>query len=379
MKQSDTTEHVRPSSITRRGLEMMRQKQLGSDQRPATAEMIGSSERYLEMLDMIERVARTESTVLITGETGTGKELVARAIHAGSHRAAEPLVALNCGSVSEHLLESKLFGHVKGAFTSAICDRKGVFSIASGGTLFLDEIGDMSPSLQVKLLRVLQEGTFEPVGSSVTQTTDVRIVAATHRDLERRIDEKLFREDLFYRINIFPIEVPALRHRKTDIEMLSMHFLKTANECYGLNISSIAQEALNRLIAYTWPGNIRELENVVERIAVLAGSGDVSSADLPPSILHPVLSHPTIHFKLGMDGINLNETIINVERDLIQQALDRSDWDKKRAAGLLGIKRTTLLDKIKRMKIEPPTSETMPSSPIVRLSPPVRVKVDGLF
>ena len=260
--------------------------------------------------------------MLITGESGTGKELVARALHYNSRRAERPLVTVNCGAIPEELLESELFGHVKGAFTNAVSHREGRFSLANGGTIFLDEIGDMSPNLQVKLLRVLQERTFEPVGSSKTQNVDVRVIAATHRDLPGMIDSGAFREDLFYRLNVLPV-------------------------------AGMTDEALQQLMDYHWPGNVRELENVTERLTVLVGEGEIEVEDLPAQIRAEPLSQ-TLAPRVPSTGLDFNGVVGRFETELIQQALGHTDWNKNRAAGLLGLNRTTLIEKIKKRGIVPP-------------------------
>ncbi|MEE3329817.1 MAG: sigma-54 dependent transcriptional regulator, partial [Myxococcota bacterium] len=231
--------------------------------------IIGKSAALRSVLDTVDKVADTDSTVLVTGASGTGKELIARALHFNSSRAARPLITVNCGAIPEELLESELFGHVKGAFTNAIATREGRFAAAHGGTLFLDEIGDMSATLQVKLLRVLQERTFEPVGSSKTQHVDVRVIAATHQDLEELISERRFREDLYYRLNVLPIRVPSLTERRDDIPLLVHHFIDVVNQEQEMQIDGVTDAAMEHLIAYDWPGNIRQLENWIERMAIL--------------------------------------------------------------------------------------------------------------
>jgi transcriptional regulator with GAF, ATPase, and Fis domain len=292
--------------------------------------------------------------VLVTGESGTGKELVARALHYNSRRADRPLVTVNCGAIPEELLESELFGHVRGAFTNAVSHRQGRFALAHGGTIFLDEIGDMSPSLQVKLLRVLQERTFEPVGSSKSISVDVRVVAATNQDLQLAIREKRFREDLYYRLNVIPIEVPPLRERREDIPLLVQHFLKTMNAEKGRSVSGFSDACMERLLAFEWPGNVRELENLVERLVILRGEGEIGPEDLPPpfgSIRAPVrIDAP----RLPGSGIPFNDAVDRFETDLILQALEATHWNKQRAAALLGLNRTTLLEKIKKKGLEPP-------------------------
>ena len=315
--------------------------------------VVGQSEALRGVLDLVDRVADSDSTVLVTGESGTGKELIARAIHYNSKRADRVMVTVNCGAIPEELLESELFGHVKGAFTNAVQHREGRFTAADGGTIFLDEIGDMSPNLQVKLLRVLQDRTFEPVGSSKTVRADVRVIAATHRDLEEAIRRGSFREDLYYRLNVIPIEVPPLRRRKEDIPLLVEHFLARMNEEKGRQIEGIHPAALERLVEHDWPGNVRELENLIERLVVLRGRGTVELDDLPAALRRsasaPLLALPD----LGPDGVAFNEIVERLETHLILQALERTSWNKNRTAQLLGLNRTTLLEKIKKKKLEP--------------------------
>ena len=318
--------------------------------------IIGKSQSLGRTLSIVEKVADTESTVLITGESGTGKELVARALHYNSRRAERPLVTVNCGAIPEELLESELFGHVKGAFTNAISHREGRFALANGGTIFLDEIGDMSPNLQVKLLRVLQERTFEPVGSSKTQKVDVRVIAATHQNLPKLIDTGGFREDLFYRLNVLPIEVPALRERIEDLPLLVHHFLDLARQDRGSRVQGVTDEAMQRLMDYHWPGNVRELENLTERLTVLVGEGDIELEDLPAQ----VRAEPTTQSwapRVPASGIDFNAVVGRFESELIEQALDHTHWNKNRAAGLLGLNRTTLIEKIKKRQLTPPEED----------------------
>jgi DNA-binding NtrC family response regulator len=316
--------------------------------------IVGTSPPLRYALEMVEKVADTDSTVLVTGESGTGKELVARALHYNSRRAERPLVTVNCGAIPEELLESELFGHVRGAFTNAVSHRQGRFALAHGGTIFLDEIGDMSPSLQVKLLRVLQERTFEPVGSSKSISVDVRVVAATNQDLPVAIREKRFREDLYYRLNVIPIEVPPLRDRREDVPLLVQHFLSTMNAEKGRAVSGFSDACMERLLAYEWPGNVRELENLIERLVILRGDGEIGAEDLPPpfgSVRTPVRTDAP---KLPGSGIPFNDVVDRFETDLILQALEQTHWNKQRAAQLLGLNRTTLLEKIKKKGLEPP-------------------------
>jgi DNA-binding NtrC family response regulator len=317
--------------------------------------IVGKSAALQQVLSVVEKVADTESTVLVTGESGTGKELVARALHYNSRRADRALVIVNCGAIPEELLESELFGHVKGAFTNAVADRKGRFAMADGGTIFLDEIGDMSPNLQVKLLRVLQERTFEPVGASKTQKVDVRIVAATHQNLPRLIEEKTFREDLYYRLNVLPIEVPALRRRRDDIPLLVHHFLDGARQNRGARVDGISDKAMERLMDHEWPGNVRELENVIERLCVLTGEGTIGLEHLPEPLHAANKPRPTAPV-VPSSGLSFNETVEQLEIDLLKQALEHTHWNKNRAAQLLGLNRTTLLEKIKKRGLVQPSA-----------------------
>jgi DNA-binding NtrC family response regulator len=312
--------------------------------------IIGHSGALRSVLDLVAKVARTDSTVLITGENGTGKELIARAIHYNSRRVERRLVTVNCGAIPEELLESELFGHVRGAFTNAINSREGRFALANGGTIFLDEIGDMSPNLQVKLLRVLQERTFEPVGSSKTESVNVRVIAATNQDLDLAIREKRFREDLFFRLNVIPIEVPPLRERREDIPLLVLHFLEVLNQERGTKIESISDAALEVLCGYDWPGNVRELENLMERVTVLRGGGDLDVDDLPASMRRK----PPPSFDTGPaqgDG-DFRAAVDAFQRELIREALARTGGNKKEAAELLGLNRTTLIEKIKKLGLD---------------------------
>jgi DNA-binding NtrC family response regulator len=270
--------------------------------------IIGKSDSLGRTLSLVEKVADTESTVLITGESGTGKELVARALHYNSRRADRLLVTVNCGAIPEELLESELFGHVKGAFTNAINHRDGRFTVAHGGTVFLDEIGDMSPNLQVKLLRVLQERTFEPVGSSKTQKVDVRVIAATHQNLSRLIAQGRFREDLYYRLNVLPIEVPALRDRADDLPLLIHHFLDLARHERDSRIEGVTDGAMQLLMDYHWPGNVRELENLIERLSVLVGVGDIDVEDLPTHIRAEPTTQPWAP-RVPSSGIDFNAAV----------------------------------------------------------------------
>jgi len=297
-----------------------------------------------DVLDLVMRVAPTDATVLIRGESGTGKELIAKALHHASRRTRGPFVAVNCGAVPETLLESELFGHVRGAFTGATGAKKGLFEEAHDGTLFLDEIGEMTPALQVKVLRALQDGEIRAVGSTQASTVDVRVLAATHRDLEQMIHQGAFREDLFYRLNVITVALPPLRERREDIPALAGHFLERHGEKLGRALR-LSPEALDRLLAYPWPGNVRELENAMERTAILSRSETVSAADLPP--------HLSAGVTLGRaPALPPQQTLAAVERAQILQTLERTGWNHSRTAEALGIGRTTLWRKLKEYGLE---------------------------
>ena len=313
--------------------------------------IIGKSIAMLNMFEMIEKISKTDSTVLIRGESGTGKELVAKAIHVNSHRANQPLVAVNCGALTEELLESELFGHTKGAFTGAHASRKGRFETANEGTIFLDEVGDMSPRLQVKVLRVLQEQKFEPVGSSESVSVNVRIIAATHQDLETAVKNKTFREDLYYRLNVIPIYIPALRERMGDVPLLLNHFVEKINYDKKKNITGFTDEVFDALCKYDWPGNVRELENLIERLVVLRGQGKIISKDLPEKYFSGTHRQRFYLAHLPSEGVDLNAMVDDFESGLIHQALQRTQGNKNQAARLLKIKRTTLVEKLKRKKL----------------------------
>jgi len=381
---------------------------------PDFSHFIGESRALKRVLGTITSLLDNDSTVLVLGESGTGKELIARAIHHNSDRAANPLVIVNCGAIPEELLESELFGHEKGSFTGAIRTRVGKFELADKGTVFLDEIGDMSPTLQIKLLRVLQEQEFERVGGSRTIKVNVRVIAATHKNLEKAIEEGKFREDLYYRLNVIPIEAPPLRERGDDINQLITHFIRLFNRVKKRSITGITPETMALLRAYNWPGNIRELEHLIERLVVLKGAGVIETSDLPHKFraLEPLAddqlsrdmalvggveealtvekrpipaTRPAIPElapvddsaadegaalyegvvvdtsmlkealpsapSLPMDGINLKEAVDAFETALIMEALRRCGWVKNKAAGLLGLNRTTLVEKLKKKKI----------------------------
>jgi len=315
-------------------------------------DIIGRSERMRAVFDLIERVADSDSTVIINGETGTGKGMLARAVHQLSNRRDKPFVTINCGTIPENLLESELFGHVRGAFTGAAATKPGKFDIANGGTIFLDEIGDMSPDLQVKLLRVLEEREFEPVGGCRTVKVDVRIIAATHRDLEEAVQKGTFREDLFYRLFVIPVTLPALRERRCDIPLLTEHFREHFSREKRREVSGITPEATELLIRYDWPGNVRELKNMLERLVVLKGSGEIGLQDLPEKIRGAEGGLVPPAFEFNDEGINLTTAVTEFEKNLIRQSLVRSNGVKNKAAKLLHLNRTTLVEKIKRLQLD---------------------------
>ncbi len=303
--------------------------------------IVAASPPMIELLELLERAAAFKATVLVTGESGTGKEVLARAIHAQSPRRDEAFVAVNCGAIPEQLLESELFGHAKGAFTGADRAREGLFAAADGGTFFLDEIGELTLTLQVKLLRVLQEEEIRPVGESKPRRIDVRVIAATARDLEVEVAAGRFREDLFYRLNVVCLKVPPLRERPKDIPLLADHFLEHFRNHLGKPIRGIADDALEKLLAYRWPGNIRELENVIERAVILTDSERVTLHDLPENISSPETS------SIGSEDFSLRRARRALEADLIGRALRATGGNRTHAAKLLRISHRALLYKIK--------------------------------
>jgi transcriptional regulator with GAF, ATPase, and Fis domain len=321
-----------------------------------THAIIGRSERMQAVFDLVEKVADSDSTILITGETGTGKGLVAKAIHQNSKRKNKPFISINCGAIPENLLESELFGHVRGAFTGATVSKSGKFELAHGGTIFLDEIGDMSPDLQVKVLKVLEEGEFEQVGGAKTIKVDVRVIAATHRDLPEEVKKGEFRQDLFYRLYVIPIGLPALRERKSDIPYLASYFVHMYNNRNNKNLEGISDKALEVLVNYRWPGNVRELRNIIERLVVLIGCGNISLNDLPKELKAANGYQSAQSIEVTDDGICLNSAVTEFEKDLIIQSLEKTKWVKNKAAKLLQLNRTTLVEKIKRHRIQQYTS-----------------------
>lgn len=315
--------------------------------------IVGNSEEIKAVFDLIEKVAETDSTVLILGESGTGKELLARAVHYNSLRKEKPLITVNCAAIPEDLLESELFGHMRGSFTGAVANKEGRFSSADKGTLFLDEIGDMTLKLQVKLLRVLQERKFEPVGSTTTKEVDVRIIAATNRNLEAMVKEGLFREDLYYRLNVIPISVPPLRERESDISMLVRHFMVEFGTANKKNVTHITDEAMAILHQHPWPGNVRELQNMMERVVILMTGSTIEASDLPDRIrgIEPVKNEKN-GFNIPDTGISFKHALLAFENELILKALEKTNWNKNQAASLLKINRTTLVEKIKKKNLE---------------------------
>ncbi|MDD2500863.1 MAG: sigma-54 dependent transcriptional regulator [Geobacter sp.] len=310
--------------------------------------IIGQDRKMFEIYEMINQVAQTSTTVLITGESGTGKELIAAAIHAKSNRSAKPFIQVNCAALTEGLISSELFGHEKGAFTGAIARKKGLFEQASGGTLFLDEIGDISPTMQVSLLRILELGTFQRVGGNETIKADVRLICATNRDLAAAAREKLFREDLYYRLNVVSLQAPPLRERKSDIPLLANYFLERFSTLNNKQISSISPAAMEQLCNYNWPGNCRELANVIEHAVVFCRNKSLGADNFPTHLrdhsVQPTAASPD----------TASPTLADVERALIEKTLEESHWNLKKAAKTLDIARGTLYGKIEKYQLHKP-------------------------
>ena len=324
-----------------------------SASRNSLDKIIGSSAALDKLKQTIRTIAATTSTVVVHGESGTGKELVARALHECSPRAAEPFVSINCGAFPETLLESELFGYVKGAFTGANSNRVGLFEAATGGTIFLDEIGEMSVAMQVKLLRVLQEMKVRPVGGSEEIAIDVRVIAATNRDLQKMVEEKAFREDLFYRISVIPIEVPPLRHRRDDIPLLANHFLKKFAPIVGREISRIERGSLERMIGYDWPGNVRQLENAMERAVALETTNELH-VELPErqkAMAAAATNGASSVREVPADGVDFEGYIADIERSLIQSALKQANGVQTRAADLLKVSYRSFRHLVKKYDI----------------------------
>jgi len=321
--------------------------------------IVGKSRPMQKLFQLLETVAATNSTILVTGETGTGKEVIARAIHHNSGRRMHRFVALNCSAIPETLLEAEIFGHVRGAFTGAVGNRQGRLEQAHKGTLFLDEVGTMSTALQMKLLRVLQEREFERVGDSHSTKVDVRVIAATNSDLVKMVAQGEFREDLYYRLNVIPVHVPPLRERKEDIPLLVQHFVdKLTRDGFvaarGAKPPTVSQDAMRRLMAYHWPGNVRQLENAIERaIAFTAGRGQIDVDDLSTEIQQAQVPVVSSSVTLPDEGIDLDAFVAEIERELIERSLERTGGNKGAAARLLNLKRTTLVEKLKRLEKSP--------------------------
>lgn len=317
------------------------------DKHYAMDNIVGQDPRMLKVFDMVQSVADTKATVLITGESGTGKSMIARAIHRNSNRAAKPFIEVACGALPENLLESELFGHVAGAFTGANTDKVGKFMQANGGTIFLDEIGTASPAMQVKLLRVLQELEFEQVGGDKTFKVDVRVVLATNEDLADEVAKGNFRQDLYYRVNVINIELPSLAQRRSDIPLLAQSFLEELREDTNRPVNGFSDEALAVLESYPWPGNIRELQNVVERAVLLGKSEVIVAGDLPRDIVGgPTVSMPRV------GSMTLKEALEEPERQIIRDVLESNNWNRNATADSLGVNRTTLYKKMKKLGLE---------------------------
>lgn len=307
-------------------------------------EIIGKSDEMRMVFTLVNKVAESDSTILISGESGTGKELIAKAIHYRSGRSNNPFVSINCGALPESLLESELFGHVKGSFTGAIKDKDGLFKVASGGTFFLDEVGETSPAIQVKLLRVLQEREIIPVGGTAPIKVEVRLIAATNADLERAVNEERFRADLYYRLNVIPIVIPPLRDRRDDIPLLVDHFLKLASDKAGRKRTT-SKDALETLVNYDWPGNVRELENVLERAVILQDGDQIKVEDFPDKIRNRSRGGG----KLVMSKAQM--TLEELEKEYLISVLEETNWQKKKASAILGINASTLYRKIQRYNL----------------------------
>jgi two-component system, NtrC family, response regulator AtoC len=320
------------------------------DEKYGFQNIIGGGRAMKRIFELVDTIAGLNSTVLIQGETGTGKELIAKAIHFNSRRKDQKLVSINCGAIPENLLESELFGHVKGAFTGAVQTRIGRFEQANGGTIFLDEIGNMPMTLQVKLLRVLQEREFERIGGNSTVKVDVRIISATSSNLEQMVKDGTFREDLYYRLNVIPVSLPPLRERREDIPLLVQKFVERFCETHKLELKTVSPQVMKSLMGFDWPGNVRQLENIAERMVALTGNRTaILPSDLPEEIQHrdPLNFVPLI--EIPEEGINFQNVVTDMERELILQSLRKTNGNKKLAAKMLNLKRTTLIEKIKRI------------------------------
>ena len=324
--------------------EEVRNLRLSLDQKYGFESIIGRSKALLRVLEMASRVAERDSTVLLRGETGTGKDLLANAIHQNSRRRNQPFVTINCGTIPKELLESELFGHTRGSFTGAFAPKMGKAEMADGGTLFLDEVGELPIELQVKLLRLIQHGEIEKVGATRAATVDVRIIAATNRNLQTLIEDGAFRQDLYYRLAVIPIELPALRERAEDIPELAQHLFVKMKQKHGVPSLRLPARLIPRFAAYRWPGNVRELENIIERLVVLAVGDEIMVDDLPEFLRQERPSHEAIHLDLPAEGISLEA----VEKELILKALERFDWNQTQAAKYLDISRRTLIYRMEK-------------------------------
>jgi transcriptional regulator with PAS, ATPase and Fis domain len=312
--------------------------------------LIGEHQLIQKINQLITKVAVTEATILIMGESGTGKELVARSIHLQSPRLDRPFIPVNCGAIPAELLESEMFGHERGAFTGAVGQRAGMFQLAQGGTIFLDEVGEMNPILQVKLLRVLQDREVRPVGADRAFKVDIRVIAASNKDLASEVEAGRFREDLFYRLQVIPIVMPPLRERRSDIPLLVRHFLEKHNRKRVGRPVRISEQAMVHLWEHDWPGNVRELENLLERLVILSEDGVIDVPHLPPNIRSLISEKKIPRPTLGEEGLDLNTAVEEFENRLIEEALRRTKGNKQAAARLLGLKRTTLVAKLRRRK-----------------------------
>ena len=327
-----------------------REEDKGSKSRRHFGSLIGESPQMRKVYDLIERVSSTKTNILISGESGTGKELVAKAVHNLSERRDKPIVVINCAGIPESLIESELFGYKRGAFTGAVADKEGLFDIADGGTVFLDEVGELSPVIQVKLLRVIQERTFTAVGGTEVKTVDVRFISATNKDLEEEVLDQNFREDLYFRLNVIPVNIPPLRNREGDLPLLAQHFLEKFSMEMGKNIRRISTYAMDILNKYSFPGNVRELENIVERSVALETSNIVLPESLALSSLRDRGNkRGNRKSDLGLEGIQLDEVMLGIERDYLAQALEIARGSKQGAAELLGINLRSL-----RYRLEKP-------------------------
>lgn len=315
--------------------------------------LVAGSRKMRDVFNLAAQVARRDSTVLVTGESGTGKELIAKAVHQNSLRASKPFITVNCGAIPENLIESELFGHRKGSFTGALADRIGKFEAANEGTIFLDEIGELPINLQVRLLRVIQEREIDKIGFTKPIPVNVRIIAATNRDLRKLIEDGQFREDLFYRLSVVTVELPPLRERRDDVPLLITYFLKKHCSRYDLPIPSFRDDAMELMTQYDWPGNVRELENVIERVVVLGASDAILAENLPAQVRQAKSRISSINLKLSDDGIDLEA----VEKEILLQALEKNQWNQTQAARYLNISRKTLIYRMEKFSLAPPSQE----------------------